>query len=120
MEARKCKLCGTRHWGMCPDLEQGAVGPAPTLAPTPTVQGTGHISMPVLSAQATVAVHGHAPKSVSQDRTAYMRAYMQRYRAEKKGMVEPAPQKLPFDKAAYMRDYMPRWRAARKAKATPQ
>lgn len=122
MEARKCKLCGTRHWGMCPDLGQDEHPPpsmtAPIPAPLPaTVQAISHATVPMPSLQGSVQVPslatGKAPK---RDR----RLYMQHYRAVKKGMAEPAPQKPPFDKAAYMRDYTPRWRAARKAKATPQ
>jgi hypothetical protein len=128
MEARKCKLCGTRHWGLCSDLEQDEhvqedehpplSTPAPIPAPQPAmVQAISHATVPMPSLQGNVQVAslaaGKAPK---RDR----RLYMQHYRAVKKGLAEPAPPKQPFDKAAYMRDYTPRWRAARKAKATPQ
>lgn len=73
MEAPKCKICGSRHYGICPTLPDI---PAKTPLKEPEKKPESRIDAEVL------------PKKIGYDRNAYhkqyMRGYMRKRRAAKK------------------------------------
>lgn len=87
MDGPKCKLCGERHWGMCPDLPASTAikllmepGSQPCIsrdAGTPKSEATP----PNLSPEEPSARATSKPRF---DRTAYQREYMRKRRKEAK------------------------------------
>jgi hypothetical protein len=105
MESPKCKLCGTRHYGICVSaIDQ----PASALPALPDEQAMVHPPAPVPVQALPMPVEVH-PK---QDRRAYMREYVRARRQAQKDAAPPP--KPPFDYNAYQREYMRRRRAMQK------